>query len=189
MYLKNIFFIGSGCWKFLAAERKEKKSWKLVSTWSDLYVRKYCIYNTFDISIFDMMGAAFPWNFSPACSSYTASHTFSFLLLLISFSATFPIRNETKEKHFIFILSIFFFLTNFSSSSAATTTEENCVFKSLMIEKSKREWEKKLFFQGVVRNPFSRVAIYLWRIKSWRGKNLKQIKINFDRVENECEWA
>jgi hypothetical protein len=39
----------------------------------------------------------------------------------------------------------------------------------LMIEKSKREWERN-FFQGVVRNPFSRVAIYLWRIKSWRGK-------------------
>lgn len=88
-------------------------------------------------------------------------------------------RRETFHFHSLDFFDKLFIIGN----------NKKCVFKSLMIAKSKREYEREEIFQGVVRNPFSRVAIYLWRIKSWREKNLKQIKINFDRVENECERA
>lgn len=124
--------------------------------------KRYIAHTIFDISIFDMMGAAFPETF-PFLSSYTLHihFLFSFFCVCLLLLQHFLFFLQARRRNILFFAIRITFLTNFSSSS--TTASLN--FWS---------W---IFFS---RRGSKSIAIYLWKIFLF-----KEIKINFDRVMRE----
>lgn len=97
--------------------------------------KRYIAHTIFDISIFDMMGAAFPETF-PFLSSYTLHihFLFSFFLCMLASSTAFPfLFASKKKKHFILCYSYYFFDKLFIIIN-------NSIFKSLKLNFFFKAW-------------------------------------------------
>lgn len=113
--------------------------------------KRYIAHTIFDISIFDMMGAAFPETF-PFLSSYTLHihFLFSFFCVCLLLLQHFLFFLQARRRNILFFAIRITFLTNFSSSS--TTASLNL-------------WSW-IFFQGVVWNP----SLFIYEKSSYLKK-------------------
>lgn len=157
--------------KFLAFPLK--KSWKLATTQSKFYVRKYCIYTTHLISQFSTWWVRlFPETFLLPFLLVPFHIHFLFFFLWFPFLQHF-LFGTRRRKSISFSFSRYsFFFDKLFIIIRRQQQKKNNKFVSLNLWwlRKANESERVEIFQGVVRNPFSRVAIYLWRIKAEEEK-------------------